>query len=104
MSNFHHFGVPVSAEQENETYIEGAKVFITDPESHPYRVEYLRFEKDSPMPEDIINNAHAAFVVDDLKAALEGENVIIEPFEATESLRVAFINDKGAIIELMENI
>jgi hypothetical protein len=104
MSNFHHFGVPVSVEQENETYIEGAKVFITDPESHPYKVEYLRFEKGSPMPEDVINNPHAAFVVDDLKAALEGENVIIEPFEATESLRVAFINDKGAIIELMENI
>ena len=104
MSTFHHFGVPVNVEQDNETYIAGARVFITDAESHPYRVEYLRFEKDSPMHEDVINNPHAAFMVDDLKAALEGENVIIEPFDATETLRVAFINDKGAIIELMENI
>lgn len=104
MSNFHHFGVPVSVEQENETYIEGAKVFITDAESHPYRVEYLRFEKDSPMHADVISNPHAAFMVDDLAAALEGRNVIVEPFDATESLRVAFINDKGAIIELMQNI
>ena len=56
------------------------------------------------MHEDVINNPHAAFMVDDLKAALEGENVIIEPFDATETLRVAFINNKGAIIELMQNI
>ncbi len=104
MSNFHHFGVPVSAKQENETYLKGAKVFITDPASHPYRVEYLRFEKDSPMHEDVINNPHAAFMVDDIKAALEGKNVIIEPFDATENLQVAFINDKGAIVELMQNI
>ena len=104
MSNFHHFGVPVSVEQENEIYIEGAKVFITDCASHPYNVEYLRFEKDSPMHEDVINNPHAAFIVDDLTAALEGKNVIVEPFDATETLQVAFINDKGAVIELMQNI
>lgn len=104
MSNFHHFGVPVSVEQENEIYIEVAKVFITDPESHPYRVEYLRFEKDSPMHADVINNPHAAFLVNDLTAALEGKKVIVEPFDATETLRVAFINDKGAVIELMQNI
>jgi hypothetical protein len=104
MSNFHHFGVPVSPKQDNETYIEGAKVYITDPQSHPYNVEFLRFEDDSPMHPDIINNPHAAFMVEDLKAELEGKNVIVEPFEATDTLRVAFINDNGAIIELMENI
>ena len=104
MSDFHHFGVPVNAKQDNETYIEGAKVFVTDPESHPYRVEFLRFEKDSPMHEDVINNPHAAFLVDDLKAAMEGKNVIVEPFDATETLRVGFINDNGAVIELMQNI
>ena len=104
MSEFHHFGVPVSVEQENEIYIAGAKVFITDSASHPYNVEYLRFEKDSPMHADVINNPHAAFLVDDLTAALEGKNVTVEPFDATETLRVAFINDKGAVIELMQNI
>jgi len=104
MSSYHHFGVPVSTQQENENYIEGAKVYVTDPEAHPYRVEYLRFEADSPMPKEVIENPHAAFMVDDLAAALEGQNVIIEPFEATETLRCAFINDGGAIIELMETI
>jgi hypothetical protein len=27
---FSHFGVPTRVERENETYIEGAKVYITD--------------------------------------------------------------------------
>ena len=99
---FHHLGVPVDSTQENETYIEGGKVYITDPETHPYRVEYLRFEADSPMPQDVQTKAHAAFVVDSIDAALQGQNVIIDPFDATDTLRVAFINDHGAIIELME--
>jgi hypothetical protein len=101
-SQFHHLGVPVSTTQENEIFIEGGKVHITDPEAHPYRVEYLRFEPDSPMPQDVQTKAHAAFMVDSLDAALKGQNVIIEPFDATEDLRVAFINDRGAVIELME--
>ena len=99
---FHHFGVPVSCAQENEVYLEGAKVSITDPDSHPYRVEYLRFDADSPMHADVQNNAHAAFMVDDMEEALTGANVIIPPFDATDTLRVAFINDAGAVIELME--
>ena len=102
MATFHHYGVPVDAKQADEIYIEGAKVFITDCEKHPYGVEYLRFEADSPMHEDVQKKTHAAFVVDSLDEALKGQNVIVEPFDATDTLRVAFINDNGAVIELME--
>lgn len=104
MAQFHHFGVPTKTKQENEMYIEGVKLHLTDPESHPYSVEFLRFEDDSPMHADVINNPHAAFIVEDLAAALEGKNVIVEPFNATETLRVAFIKDNEAVIELMEKI
>ena len=101
-AQFHHFGVPTSEKRENETYLEGAKVYITDPEAHPYRVEYLRFEEGSPMPPEICKGVHAAFIVESLDAALVGENVIIPPFDATPELRCAFINDGGAVIEIME--
>ena len=102
-ATFHHFGVPTSAQNDNETYIEGGKVYATSPDAHPYRVEFLRFDADSPMHEAVINRPHAAFMVDDLNAALAGQNVIIEPFDATEELRVAFIMDGDAVIELMES-
>ncbi|MBN2375807.1 MAG: hypothetical protein JXD22_05380 [Sedimentisphaerales bacterium] len=104
MSQFHHFGVPTKTKQENESYLEDVKLYLTDAETHPYRVEFLRFEDGSPMHADVRNNPHVAFMVEDLAAALEGKNVIIEPFEATEALRVAFIKDNEAVIELMEKI
>ncbi len=102
-AQFHHFGVPTSAKNNNENYVAGAKVYVSDPEAHPYRVEFLRFEADSPMPADIQTKPHAAFLVPSLNEALKGQNVIIPPFDATDKLRCAFIKDGDAVIELMEN-
>ncbi|MEN8148802.1 MAG: hypothetical protein ABFS86_03200 [Planctomycetota bacterium] len=101
---FHHFGVPTSVERDGEIYIEAAGVRVTDPDAHPYRVEFLRFDPDSCMDEAIRTRSHAAFMVDDLAAALEGRDVLVEPFDATETLRVAFITDGDALIELMQEI
>ncbi len=99
---FHHFGVPSGEKKPNETYLEGAKVFVTDPEAHPYRLEFLRFEEGTPMPPELCNGAHAAFLVESLDAALAGQEVLIQPFDATAELRCAFIKDGPALIELME--
>jgi len=101
-SQFHHFGVPTDVKADNETFIEGGKVYVTDPESHPYRVEFLRFEPDSPMPEIVMNTPHAAFVVPSIAEAMKGCDVVIEPFDATDTIRVAFIRDGDALVELME--
>jgi len=101
---FHHFGVPTNEQHEGEMYIAGAKVYTTDPEAHPYRVEFLRFEEDSPMHELVRTRPHAGFMVDDLDVALEGNNVIIPPFDATDTMRVAFITDGDAVIELVQSI
>jgi hypothetical protein len=99
---FHHIGVPTSAKSEEETYIEGGKVFVTDPEASPYRIEFLRFQVDTPMPEILRTQCHAAFMVDSITTAMKGQEVVVEPFDATEELRVAFIKVGDALIELME--
>lgn len=101
---FHHFGVPTQDKHEDETYIESARVYITNPETHPFRVEFLRFEADSPMPQEVCAKPHAAFLVDCLEEALAGQTVVIEPFLATENLRCAFIKDGDAIIEVMQRV
>jgi len=101
-ARFHHFGVPTSQPQPGEMFLEQAGVHITDAESHPFRVEFLRFEADSCMPEAIKTTPHAAFMVDRLEDALEGKTVVLPPFDATETLRVAFIQDGQALIEVME--
>jgi len=104
VAEFHHVGVPVSEPQPGETYLEAAKVHLTDGASHPYRFEYLRFEADSPLPERMQKNPHVAYVVDDLETALEGENVLLEPFEPMAGLRCAFIVKNGVVLELMQQV
>lgn len=102
IGKFHHFGVPTKARHDGETFIDGAKVHVTDPEAHPYRVEFVRFDADSPMPELLKTTPHAAYIVPNLNEALKGRKIIIEPFDATPTLRCAFIQDGDALLELME--
>ncbi len=99
---FHHVGIPTETRRENEKYLDGGKVFITDADASPYNIEWLRFEADSPMPEELKTIPHVAFKVDNLEAALEGKNVLIEPWSPMEGLQVAFIMDDGAPIEFMQ--
>ena len=102
IGKFHHFGVPSKTKRDGETFIDGAMVHVTDPEAHPYRVEFVRFDADSPMPELLKTTPHAAYIVPSLDAAIKGKKIIIEPFDATPTLRCAFIVDGEALLELME--
>lgn len=99
---FHHLGVPTKSEREGESYMEDAKLHITDPEAHPYRIEFLRFEEGSPMPEMLQSTPHVAFLVPSIDRAMKGHEVVMEPFEPNDDVRVAFIKDGDALIELME--
>ena len=104
MGTFHHFGVPTTVKHEGESYMEGGKLFYTDPEAHKFRIEYLRFEEGCPMHPDIISIPHTAWMVDDIEAELQGKNVIMEPTEISDTLKIAFFNEDGAVIEVMQNI
>ena len=99
---YHHFGVPASTKQENESHYEEIKTYATNPEDHPYAVEFLRFEEDCPLPKEIQTMCHAAFVVEDLGEAMKGYKVVMEPFDVAENLKCAFVMDDKALIELMQ--
>ena len=98
---FHHVGIPTETQREGETYLEAAGLFVTDAAASPYKIEWLRFEPDSPMPEQLKTMPHVAFVVQDMDAALEDQDVLIEPFEPMEGMQVAFIMHDGAPVEFM---
>jgi hypothetical protein len=102
MRELNHIGIPTSVPQANETYMEEAKLHITDFAASPNKIEWLRFEEGSPMPEILQKSAHIAYKVDDIKAAMEGKEVLLEPFSPMEGLTVAFIVEEGAPIELMQ--
>ncbi len=102
MREFHHVGLPTDEKQPGEVYVEETKVWVTDPEKHPYRVEYLRYEPDSPVTGPLRELPHMAFKTDDVQREIAGKQVILEPFEAMEGLTVAFILQDGAVFEYMQ--
>ncbi|MBN8420740.1 MAG: hypothetical protein J0L73_17625 [Verrucomicrobia bacterium] len=102
MRQFHHIGLPTNESHPGEYFVEDTKVWVTDPRKHPYLVEYLRFEPDSPVSGPVRDMPHVAYRVDDIQAELRGEQVLIEPFEPSPNFTVAFILKDGAVIEFMK--
>jgi len=99
---YHHLGIPTNKHCEGEQYLEEFKMYVSGYESSPYRIEWMRFEADCPLPEIVKTIPHIAFEVDDLMAAIKGKEVLIEPNSPSEGVMVAFIVDNGAPVELME--
>jgi len=101
MRNFHHVGIPTDEKQPGEVYVEATKVWVTEPLDHPYRVEYLRYEPDSPVTGPLRDQPHMAFETDNLEAELAGKQVLLGPLEAMQGLQVAFVLEDGAVLEFM---
>ena len=87
----------------DEIFIKSTRIWVTDFTKHPYRVEWLRSEPDSPVKGPVREKSHIAFEVDDLEKASRGLKVLLEPFESVPGIRVGFYEcDDGAVVELME--
>jgi hypothetical protein len=102
MRRFHHVGVITNEVQPGEIYVPKTRVFVTNPADHPYRIEYLRFEPDSPVTGPVRQQPHMAFQVEDLDAEIASAQVLLGPFRAMEGLRVAFVLIDGAVFEFMQ--
>ena len=102
MRKFHHFGIPTDQKHGEETYIEDAGAHITDFDKSPNRIEWVRWEAGSKVPELMKTVPHIAYTVEDLEAELKGKEVLVEPFSPLEGVTVAFIVEEGAPIELMQ--
>ena len=101
MREFHHVGIPTAEKQPGEIYVAATKVWVTEPLDHPCRIEYLRYEPDSPVTGPLRELPHLAFETDDLAGELAGKQILLEPFSPMEGLQVAFIYDNGAVFEFM---
>ncbi|WP_316861109.1 hypothetical protein [uncultured Cohaesibacter sp.] len=98
---FHHIGIPSTLERSGETYMESISLFVTDPMQSDQKIEWLRFEKGSSMPALIQNEAHLAFLVDNVEDAMKGKECLVEPFDAGPGVRVGFVTEEGQPIEYL---
>ena len=99
---YHHTGIPTKNELKDEVHLGHLKMFVSGYGKNPYGVEWMRFEDDAPYPELVKTVPHVAFEVEDLTTAIAGKNVIIEPNSPSPGVLVAFIEDNGAPIELLQ--
>jgi len=101
---FHHIGIPSNQERPDEKYLLQFKFFVSGFYTSPFGIEWMRFEKDSPIHPLVQTVPHIAFVVKNLDYELTHRNfkILTEPNSPSEGIRVAMIEHNGAPIELME--
>jgi hypothetical protein len=102
MRRYHHIGIPTAERRAEERYLPEYGLYVSGFETSQYGIEWMRFDPDSPLPELVKTVPHVAFEVDDLAAAIEGKDVLIEPNSPSEGVRVAFIVENGAPVEFLE--
>ena len=97
-------GIPTNERFPHEQYLPQFKFYVSGFPNSPFGIEWMRFEKDSPIHTLIKKVPHIAFVVPDLDYELDnrGFKIITEPNQPMDGIRVAMIEHKGAPIELME--
>lgn len=100
---FSHIGITSHTIRPGETYVAETKVWVTNADDHPFRIEWLRYEEDSPVPAIIKEVAHVGYEVDSLEEASRGLKCILGPFEVHGGKIVAFyeLPDRG-VVELMQ--
>ena len=102
-TRFDHVGLITDEPKERESWVEATRVWVTSPRDHPFNVEWLRFEADTPVSGPLRTQPHVAYRVDDVGAALAGLDVLAEPFDVGNGFAtVAFADVDGAVVEFMQ--
>ncbi len=102
MRKVNHFGIPTQIKQENEIYLADMNLYITDFTTSPNKIEFLRFEPESQMPELLKTVPHIAYEVSSIEEELDGAEILIEPWENPDGTKLAFIVEEGIPVELMQ--
>jgi len=105
MFTYHHMGIPTSEYREGERYTPEFKMYVSGYENNAFRIQWHRYEADSPLHPSISKIPHVAFKVLDKQQALAGKKLIMGgPYYPLEGFQVAFIEEGGAPIEFIQTL
>ena len=99
---YHHTGIPTTESRPGERYSSTFKMYTSGGSDTEFRVQYHRFEPGCPLHPLIQTKQHIAFKVDNLAAAIDGKEVILNPYEPFSGFKVAMIVECGMPIEFIE--
>ena len=99
---YHHIGIPTDKSISGEHYLKEYKLFHYGFEESEFGIEWMRYEKECTLPEIVKTKPHLAFEVENIEEALKDRKIIIEPNSPSEGNIVAFIEEDGLPIELIQ--
>jgi hypothetical protein len=105
---FDHIGIITQTPQPGESWVPDSQVWVTNPRMHPQRLEYIRPRVLPEVPPEQVGLwklwhwPHVAYRVENLAAAIAGEEVVLGPFHPGEFVEVAFVHKAGVIVEYMQ--
>lgn len=101
---FDHIGIVTNEKKPGEVFVEATRVWVTNLAEHPYRVEWLRYEPDSPVTGPLRDMPHIAFRVDsveEIRQCSQGMKVLLEPFDAGFAIAGFYQTPDGASVEFV---
>ena len=99
---YHHIGVPTDKSIPGERYLKEHRLYHYGFEESEFGIEWMRYEENCTLPEIVKTKPHLAFEVDNLEDALQGRRIIIAPNSPSEGNIVAFIEEDGLPVELIQ--
>lgn len=99
---FDHIGIVTKEKKAGESFVPATRVWRTDCRGHPFRVEWLRYEADSPVSGPVRDMPHVAYRVDDIQAAARGMKVLLEPFDVGSRVVGFYQTPDGAVVEFVK--
>jgi catechol 2,3-dioxygenase-like lactoylglutathione lyase family enzyme len=107
MKRYHHIGLPVEDQATpvpGEFWLEGGKLWLTNPDNHPQRVEWLRYAPDHAGEARFRDNPHICYEVDDVHAAVEGKTIVrpVGNMGNPPFALAAFTDEDGILVEYIQ--
>lgn len=99
---FSHIGIATTEKKPGERFVPATHVWVTDFQKHPYHVEWIRYEPDSPVTGPVRETPHVAYEVDSIADACKGLKELLAPFDAGIAVVGFYQTDDGAVVEFME--
>lgn len=97
-----HIGVPTPEKRQDAVWVEGMKIFITNPNDHPFGIEFVKFEPGNPFHEKIRSGLHVAGYVDSIDEALGQVDNVLLPKTEGDDFYLCFVEKDGVVLELLE--
>lgn len=102
---FLHLGIPTEHKIEEKTYsyVEKIKLYVTNPDEHEFKLQFVWAEPDSPLPEIVRKEKHLSIQVDDMEEAIKQYDYVAYPPKAiNDKLKICFAVKDSVLFELME--